>query len=366
MSLKQITIVGLGLIGGSLAKALKKKRSSLKIHAYARAESTLEKALKANIIHEGSTDIAKAVKHSDVIIFCTPLSSYAPLLSQMLPHLKPSALISDVGSAKQYVIDTLLPLLSEAQQKQLVPAHPIAGAEKSGLSATKQTLFQNKRLIITPAPKTAIDAIKTIQKLWMQAGANVEELPAKRHDNIYATVSHTPQLLAFAYNTLLSALDESIQQEMEDNGSSSYWQFRRIAASPTAMWDDIFAANRVAVTHALDKVTDALKLSASHFAERPQDFARNYASLNVLEHGVLLDNISQEAFVHLYVLPVMISRALHAVAELYLPYAGTGFADFTNMHQIPLAAHEIPPLKDSTLKALSKLFETIASYRVGL
>ncbi len=361
MSRKQITIIGLGLIGGSLAKSLNKKKSSYITHAYARSASTLQKAEKAGDITKGFTNIGEAVKQSDIIIFCTPLSTYEQLLKEALPYLKEGVIITDAGSAKQSVIDILSPLLTKAQLKNFVPAHPIAGAEKSGYSAAKKTLFKDKKLFMTPAPTTTVAAMDEVRNLWKQAGANVDELPPKRHDAIYATVSHVPQLLAFAYGHALKALDEQTQYEIKQNESKGYQRFRRIGDSSTAMWNDIFAANQIAIGHALDKVLDALSLSVQHLDERTQDFARNHASLYVLEHSALIDEISPKAFVYLNVLPVMLSRALHSVAELYLPYAGTGFADFTAMHQIPLPPKEIASLKKHILEEVAILKETLFS-----
>lgn len=359
MSLSHITIIGLGLIGGSLAKALKHAKPSLKITAYARSQETINKAKASGAIDDGSTNLAQAVKDSDAIIVCTPLSTYAFILKEALPHLKANTIISDAGSAKQVVIDTWHPLLSKEQQAYLVPAHPIAGAETSGFEAASVTLYQGKRLITTPTSETSEQANQAIHTLWSLAGAVPESLTATRHDAIYAAVSHAPQWLAFAYGKLLKSLPVSIQEAIESSAGVSFKRFRRIGNSPTVMWDDIFAANQSALRHTLDKVQDALNTAAHHLEINTEGFAKAHASLNILEHSTLFGTIPNQALIYLHVMPVMLARALHSVAEPHLSYAGTGFADFTCKQQIPLPAKDIEGLKTEILKALQTVINAL-------
>jgi prephenate dehydrogenase len=346
----RIAIIGLGLIGGSLAKALKKSNAPFTVSGYSRSNDTIIKAQKLGVIKDGSTELSTVVKNSDIVILCTPLSTYAAIVQEILPHLKNTTIITDVGSAKQSVIDTIVPLLGNEKRSLFVPAHPIAGTEDSGFSASKTNLFRGKKVCITPSLGTSRPAIKAITELWRYAGGQCEEISPQRHDHLYAAISHAPQYLAFCYASRIMSLPNDIQDAIYSQSDNAFDRFGRICLSPHAMWEDVFEANKSALMHWLDKTMDSFSSALDHFEQHTQDFSRNYASLNVLEHSQITENLDKDVIVYRHVLPVLLSRALHSAAELHLPHAGSGFTDFTCMYQIALPPKEISLLKDNTLR----------------
>lgn len=250
-----LAVIGVGLIGGSLAAALKKSRSAGKVIGVGRKRENLEIARRMGIVDEIEQDIAKAVASADVILLATPVCSTGKLLATIREHLLPSAIITDVGSIKQEVLSAAQRELGDTFPR-FIPGHPIAGAENSGAAAANADLFIDRKVVLTPAPETSLEALETIRRMWLQAGAELSEMPAQSHDEIFAATSHLPHILAY---TLVSYLLHS------DNGrgffeyaAGGFADFTRIASSDPSMWRDICLCNREALTEAIDGFEQAL------------------------------------------------------------------------------------------------------------
>jgi prephenate dehydrogenase len=247
---RTIAIIGVGLIGGSFALACKKHGLADKIIGCSRKQATLDEALSLGIIDEGFVDISDAVKDADVVMICTPLRSYGSIAAQMNGHLKDDVIITDAGSVKSAPSKAVLENLDVKHHPNFVPGHPIAGTEKSGPSAAFDSLYDNKKVILTPLSQTAENVTAHIVALWQQVGANVEVLDADRHDFIYATVSHVVQFVSYAYG---AAAHDKVG-ELDDD----YRSFVRLAGSSFAMWRDIFLVNKLYVLSAVDLFTKQL------------------------------------------------------------------------------------------------------------
>lgn len=247
--MNNILIFGVGLIGGSLALALKKANSQLIVAGAGRSQASLEMALSLGIIDHIAVDISASVQAADVIVIAAPVAQTPVILSLIKPHLKKHAVVTDVGSTKGDVAQHAYAILAD-QAAQFVPAHPIAGAEKTGPEAAKADLFSGKHVILTPNSVTNNEAIATITALWQATGAVVSSMSTAEHDAIFASVSHLPHLLAFALVDELAS--RSNADVLFKFAASGFRDFTRIAASSPEMWCDITLANKNAL---IDEMT---------------------------------------------------------------------------------------------------------------
>jgi prephenate dehydrogenase len=242
--LKKLVIFGVGLIGGSVALALKKAGSNAHIVGVGRSEKSLNEALKLNVIDALETNIHKACSDADLILIAAPVAQTASILHSIKPHLNKHTVVTDAGSTKGDVLACAREVLG-AQFGQFIGGHPIAGAEKSGVSAAKDDLFTGKNVVLTPAPETNRDAVLAVTALWQKCGAKVSEMSAENHDGIFATVSHLPHLLAFALVDSIASRPNAAQ--LFSFAASGFRDFTRIAGSSPEMWRDISLANRTAL-----------------------------------------------------------------------------------------------------------------------
>lgn len=247
--LNKLVIFGVGLIGGSVALALKRHHPNLHIVGIGRSEDSLQSALDLNVINEAQTNISVAMSNADLVIIATPVAQTSNILSAIKPHLNPHTVITDVGSTKSDVIQVAKEILGE-QFNQFVAGHPIAGAEKSGVTAAKADLFDGKNIVLTPEPSTNPQALALVRQMWTSCGANLSEMTASQHDRIFAAVSHLPHLLAFALVDDLAARPNA--KQLFDFAASGFRDFTRIAGSHPEMWRDISLANRDALLKELD------------------------------------------------------------------------------------------------------------------
>jgi prephenate dehydrogenase len=261
MSLGQITIIGVGLIGGSLGWSLKKHGSCDLVVGYGRTQESLQQALSMGVIDRAETDLAKAVQTADVVILAVPLQAMESLLVRMRPFLPDSCLLTDVGSVKVGVVDAVAKVFGEIPPT-LVPAHPIAGLEKSGVTAARSDLFEEQRVILTPLPETSRVALSQITELWESVGAEVECMSVDDHDHALAMTSHFPHLLAFLYMQLMGRQGG---ESLLPYAGSGFRDFSRIAGGHARMWRDISLDNResllpllTAYKNQLDDLFDAL------------------------------------------------------------------------------------------------------------
>lgn len=246
--IKTTLIIGLGLIGGSLAKALKAANLGGTLIGCDRDQSEIDLALQLGMIDQGSTCAEDWVAQADLIILSVPVIAMETVMQQIAPHLRADAIITDVGSSKGSVLAAAERTWGQLPE-HFVLGHPIAGSEKSGVMAAKVDLYQRHKVIVTPAPHNAELAVKTVTQLWEACGAEVLTMEIARHDEVLAATSHLPHLLAFSLVDTLARQDESL--EIFRYAAGGFRDFTRIAASDPVMWRDIFIANRDAVLQAL-------------------------------------------------------------------------------------------------------------------
>ncbi len=277
----RLCIIGVGLIGGSIARAARKQGLSNNIVGYGRHqdEPCLQTALQLGVIDSYALALDKAVQDADCVVIATPVASIAYIFAQLKPLWSDNAIYTDVGSTKGSVIAAAERVFGVVPDN-FVPAHPIAGAEQSGVTASVDNLFLNKRLIITPVGNTQPEAVQKIQCFWERLGSLVSVMDAKHHDAILAATSHLPHILAFALVDMLGHKDE--QSEIFKYAAGGFRDFTRIASSDPTMWQDICAANKDEIIPLieqlkgeLDKIQRFLKTNDSQQLFETFTYARN-------------------------------------------------------------------------------------------
>ena len=260
--MKKIVIFGVGLIGGSVALALKKaqtKPGSMHIIGLGRNPASLTSALQLGVIDQGldidQADLQASLADADVILIAAPVAQTSGILALIKPHLNPRTVITDAGSTKSDVLACAQTILAE-QFNQFVGGHPIAGAEKSGVTAARADLFVGKNVVLTPTANTQAQALARVTEFWQACGAKVSSMPAQAHDEIFASVSHLPHLLAFALVDELAARPNAA--ELFGFAASGFRDFTRIAGSHPEMWRDISLANKDALLKELAAYQDEL------------------------------------------------------------------------------------------------------------
>lgn len=245
----KLVVFGVGLIGGSFALAMKKHRTVGHVVGVGRSRKNLLAARRLKVIDEIATDAALAVKDADLVLLAVPLGQTRAVLAQIAPHLAPHTIVTDAGSTKRDVIDSARRQLGDSFSR-FVPAHPIAGTEKSGATAAFATLFENANLILTPEPETSARALKLVTTAWKLAGMRVATMTASTHDRIFSLVSHLPHLISFtAVGNIASQPDA---QRLFGYTGGGFRDLTRIAGSSPEMWRDICLANRDRILAALD------------------------------------------------------------------------------------------------------------------
>jgi prephenate dehydrogenase len=254
---KQVTICGVGLIGGSLALVARRDRLVGRVVGLGRTQSNLDVAVTRGMLDFATRDAAEAARGADLIVLAVPIVTMRETLTALLPHCAPDAVITDVGSAKGWVVRELEPLIPRGMS--LVAAHPVAGKETTGAGAADENLFRGRRVILTPSARSTADAVAKVEALWRATGARVERLDPGEHDALLARASHLPQLVASALAAALEG-DQVGARNTTEYGASGLRDTTRLAASSWEMWRDIFATNR-------DAIASAAKLFSATFAE---------------------------------------------------------------------------------------------------
>ena len=255
-SFQRIAIVGFGLIGSSLGRAIKHHGLAGTLIAIDRDPAARAEIETLGLADEVTGDLVAGVADADLVILATPVSTYAEIGQAMAPALKPGAIVSDVGSVKQVVLRDLAPVLPA--HVHLVPGHPIAGTEKSGPGAGFASLFEGRWCILTPVSTTDRAAVAAVNGLWHAIGSDVVEMDADHHDKVLAITSHLPHLIAYTIVGTAVDLEEDLQSEVVKFSASGFRDFTRIAASDPTMWRDIFLNNREAVLEMLQRLTEDL------------------------------------------------------------------------------------------------------------
>ncbi len=249
--INRLAIFGVGLIGGSLALALRKKGYCKHIVGCSRNEAHLQQAQDLGVIDSFTTDPATAVKDADMIFLAVPLGAMQSVLEKIKDHIHPDAIITDGGSAKESVQKAAEAAFEGVMPVNFVLGHPIAGREKSGVKAAISGLYENKKVILTPVQTTNPEAINKVKQMWQTTGAMVEMLEVKQHDYILAATSHLPHILAYE---LVSTLAHSeVSDDIFHYAAGGFQDFTRIASSDPVMWRDICLENKAAILTVLDE-----------------------------------------------------------------------------------------------------------------
>ena len=253
----KIRIIGCGLIGSSLARAIKKNDLSNKIVSSNRTEAINKKVIELKIVDDSSTDTKKMADGSDLIIIATPLSSYESVILKIKDSLKKGTILTDVGSVKENVISLVEKVVPE--NVSWIPSHPIAGTEESGPEAGFSELFKNKWCILTPSKKANDKDIKLLETFWEKMGSKVDIMDAKQHDYILSITSHLPHLIAYnVVSTTLNVQDEK-ESDVVKYSAGGLRDFTRIAASNPIMWRDVFIQNKKNTSEMIDNFIKSLE-----------------------------------------------------------------------------------------------------------
>ena len=247
---KKVCIIGCGLIGSSLARAIKEKKLAEKVVSSNRSESINKKVIELKIVDQSSVDTKKMVEDSDLVVIATPLSSYKDIILKIKGSLKNGSILTDVGSVKESIIDLIEKNTSE--NVSWIPSHPIAGTEDSGPESGFSELFKNRWCILTPSKKAKDNDINVVKMFWENIGSKVDIMEAKQHDYILSITSHIPHLIAYnIVNTSINLQDEK-KSNIVKFSAGGLRDFTRTAASNEVMWKDIFLNNQGNITKGID------------------------------------------------------------------------------------------------------------------
>ncbi|MBU3693217.1 MAG: prephenate dehydrogenase/arogenate dehydrogenase family protein [Rhodocyclaceae bacterium] len=250
--IERLAIVGVGLIGGSLAAALREAGRVDTVVGIGRSQATLDEAIRLGLIDHGFTDAATGVRGADMVVLAMPVGQTGRMLATIAPGVGPRTIVTDAGSTKSDVVAAAREHFA-AHMRQFVPAHPIAGDEKSGPSAARANLYRGRNVVTTPLAETDAAAVARVEAMWRSAGAVIHRMTPQQHDDVFATVSHLPHLLAYALVAQV-ALDPD-HERLFSYAASGFRDFTRIAGSHPEMWRDIALANREALLNRLDGYT---------------------------------------------------------------------------------------------------------------
>ncbi|HEC06705.1 MAG TPA: prephenate dehydrogenase/arogenate dehydrogenase family protein [Thiolapillus brandeum] len=262
--IRKLAVIGVGLIGGSLARALRKAGEVQEIVGCGRGKANLEKALELGVIDSYTHDIGEAVEGADMVFLAVPLGAMKDAFAAMVGHLAEDAVITDGGSSKASVVADAEAAFGEVPA-MLVPGHPIAGTEKNGVEASFAELYQDRRVILTPTESTDPEATARVRAMWEACGAEVSEMTVGHHDEVLAATSHLPHMLAFGLVDALSRMKEN--DEIFRYAAGGFRDFTRIASSNPVMWRDVCVANGPALSKML-----------AAFAEEMNDLAQTIAA----------------------------------------------------------------------------------------
>jgi len=290
--IKHLVVIGTGLIGGSLALALKKAGAVERITGVGRSRDNLELAQQRGIVDDWTHDIAAAVTDADMVVIAVPMAAYESVFTVMADTLPATAIVTDAGSTKQSAVAAAQKILPD--MSRFVPAHPIAGTEQSGAGAAFAELFEHHLCILTPDENTDAQALQQVRAMWERVGSRVICMAPAEHDDFLAAVSHLPHLAAFA---LVNAVRKqgSDAHEPFEFAAGGFRDFTRIASSSPQMWRDIALCNRQALIHQIDALQDELSsmklaLQAGDGTQLLEDFrsAKTARDAWLAKHGEVL------------------------------------------------------------------------------
>ncbi len=265
---RRVAVLGVGLIGGSLAKVLRKERPEIRIIGSGRTKANLKIAESLGVIDGYQMDPAKAVEDAELVVLCSPVASLEPLARAIAPAIGRDAIVTDVGSVKKPVVDALDPIFAE--RGRFVGGHPIAGREKLGVVAATDTLFLGAHCILTPTELTDRRAFSAVRALWEIVGCRVTEMPAEIHDAIFAAVSHLPHVVAYALVNAVSNAHVEGEDPLLFSGGG-FRDYTRIAESSPEMWRDICLMNAQPILRVLEDYEGILGRIKAMIAARDGD-----------------------------------------------------------------------------------------------
>ena len=246
--IKKLAIFGVGLIGGSLAMALRRSGGCEKIVGCSRSKEKLQRAVELGVIDEFTLDPVEAVAGADMVLLAVPLGAMQALLEEIADHLAPNAVVTDAGSSKASVVAAAEAAFGEVPEF-FVPGHPIAGREKSGVEAALVDLFVDHKVILTPLENTLPDAVERVTSMWKATGANVHTLGVQQHDRVLAATSHLPHVVAYALVETVSETD--CVDQIFEYAAGGFRDSSRVASSDPVMWRDVCLENRDAILNSL-------------------------------------------------------------------------------------------------------------------
>jgi len=246
---KRMAVIGVGLIGGSLARVLREKGAVGEVVGIGRGEANLRRGVELGVLDSYSLDPREGVRGADLVFVATPVCSIPSLVAEIAPFLSPGAVVTDGGSVKEYVVAACEPLMPEGTF--FVGGHPIAGTEHSGVEASFSTLYQGKRCIVTPTPRTDPAALAKVVEIWRTAGSTVPLMDPAQHDRVVAAISHLPHMVAYSLVNAVEGYDR-FGGELLSFSAGGFRDFTRIASSDPVMWRDIALTNRDAILETMD------------------------------------------------------------------------------------------------------------------
>ncbi len=268
MAIQRLAVIGVGLIGGSLARGLRAAGRVGEIVGCGRGAENLREAVRLGVIDRYSHDVAEAVSGADMIFLAVPLGAMRDTFAALRGAVSAGALITDGGSAKASVVDDCRAAAPELLPR-FVPGHPIAGTENNGVAASFAELYQNRRVILTPLAENAAADVVRVREMWTSCGAEVTEMAVAHHDEVLAATSHLPHMLAFGLVDMLSRMKEN--DEIFRYAAGGFRDFTRIASSNPVMWRDICIANREALSPMLASFAEEMDVLAKRIAEADGD-----------------------------------------------------------------------------------------------
>ena len=285
--INRLAIIGVGLIGSSLALGLKQAKAVGHVVGCGRNQTNLQKGIELGVIDSYCDSVAEAVKGADVVVVAVPLGTMQNIFQQMSNVISSATIVTDVGSTKGSVIEAAKAGLGRCLP-QFVPGHPIAGSEKNGVEAGFAELYQNKKVILKPLPENSQSSIDQISGMWQQCGAHIEYLSVIQHDKILAATSHLPHLLAFSMVTYLSGLND--HDEIFKYAAGGFRDFTRIASSDSVMWRDVCLANGDALIELIDGYKKELDEVAMAIKQKDADKLLQLFGKAKLERDILVGN----------------------------------------------------------------------------
>ena len=252
----KIALIGIGLIGSSLARIIRQKKLAETISILTRSQKTLDQARALDLGDEYSTDYADTVRHADLVVVSVPVGASAAVAKDIAFHLKPGAIVTDVGSTKTSVVEQMVPHIPNGVH--FIPGHPIAGTERSGPDAGFPELFEGRWCILTPLENTDQEALNRLTHFWQVCGSNVDMMDHEHHDRVLAIVSHLPQLISYNIVGTASDMETVTDSEVIKYSASGFRDFTRLAASDPTMWRDICLHNKEAILEMLARFSEDL------------------------------------------------------------------------------------------------------------